>query len=879
MELVSGLSDIVSFAQNDHQLDAVAIDFIFVHDGKEQTEGYEAHDSGFVNDINENADFVDPNVATKKAKRYEDSDVPLLTWKKQHREDYLDWVFASEGRGRHFDGKCAQCSSLDACVRCVDCLGLHMLCRKCMKDNHKFQPFHRVQEWKEDHFSSISLQSLGVRITLGHRSGIFCNCPRTCKDFTVLDVNGIHVVDIDFCGCDDVDAKSQLIEIGLWPASYKDPQSAASFNLMRTFHLINLQGHLSPTDFYRSLERMTDGTGLRKLPDRLTQFMLMVRQWRHIKMGKRIGRGHDPTGLEGTPKGSATVPCRACPQPGANLPQNWESTSPELSWLYALILSIDANFKQKARARANDSRDPALGPGWGCFVDNEEYMEEVRKQTKQDEISHCVGFSAIWKANTKKSKGLRATGIGAVTCARHELFRPNGMGDLQKGERYINMDCILLMTLIGVCVLQLFLSYDIACQWQAHFYDRMKERPKAWQFPNYRTVKFRVPKFHLAAHVEKCFAPYAFEFTEGVGEVDGEAPERTWSWFNDAAPSLSMMTAGARWDTTDDLCNSWNWGKTISLDDMLLKRLIKGISHLVVYSRAFSAFTEALQHFHSEELVVWEQMAIQWAKDPSQMCPYELPESAITLAKVKKCLADEELEREKRAKVPIEGLSLSAMVSEALEIEDNQRLIKALNAQSKQTLYQETDILKRRITLLQRIRRFRESQRKHMPDIIPFIEALPSDDEAEDVPLLLPSFFPAHARTKLCSTILIDIEDRLRYGQAFEALFRLRSQLRARTVAYQHSVKGTQSQQAYTKTNTFRAQIDARIIAIRGMYDAARKAILQLRGPGDWERILKVLRPEDIRGIGERIVREGEEEEYRQAQKSAGISGKDYEFD
>ena len=33
---------------------------------------------------------------------------------------------------------------------------------------------------------------------------------------------------------------------------------------------------------------------------------------------------------------------------------------------------------------------------------------------------------------------------------------------------------------------------------------------------------------------------------------------------------------------------------------------------------------------------------------------------------------DEELEREKRAKVPIEGLSLSAMVSEALEIEDNQ---------------------------------------------------------------------------------------------------------------------------------------------------------------------------------------------------------------
>lgn len=38
---------------------------------------------------------------------------------------------------------------------------------------------------------------------------------------------------------------------------------------------------------------------------------------------------------------------------------------------------------------------------------------------------------------TKKSKGLRATGMAAVSCARHQLFRPLGLGDLQKGERYI----------------------------------------------------------------------------------------------------------------------------------------------------------------------------------------------------------------------------------------------------------------------------------------------------------------------------------------------------------------------------------------------------------------------------------------------------------
>lgn len=40
-------------------------------------------------------------------------------------------------------------------------------------------------------------------------------------------------------------------------------------------------------------------------------------------------------------------------------------------------------------------------------------------------------------ANLKKAKGLNATGIVGVACSRHELWRPNGMGDLQRGERYV----------------------------------------------------------------------------------------------------------------------------------------------------------------------------------------------------------------------------------------------------------------------------------------------------------------------------------------------------------------------------------------------------------------------------------------------------------
>ncbi|EEB97678.1 hypothetical protein MPER_02956, partial [Moniliophthora perniciosa FA553] len=111
----------------------------------------------------------------------------------------------------------------------------------------------------------------------------------------------------------------QLLELGWWPSSYKEPRSAASFNLLRFFHVNNLQGQIPPTDFYRALEQITDGTGLNTPP-----FRLMVRQWRHIKSGKRFGRAHDPTGLAGTQPGGLTVLCRACPQPNVNLPEGWE---------------------------------------------------------------------------------------------------------------------------------------------------------------------------------------------------------------------------------------------------------------------------------------------------------------------------------------------------------------------------------------------------------------------------------------------------------------------------------------------------------------------------------------------------------------------------
>jgi len=40
-------------------------------------------------------------------------------------------------------------------------------------------------------------------------------------------------------------------------------------------------------------------------------------------------------------------------------------------------------------------------------------------------------------AETKASHGLAATGLGTIDCACHNMKLPNGVGDLQKGERYV----------------------------------------------------------------------------------------------------------------------------------------------------------------------------------------------------------------------------------------------------------------------------------------------------------------------------------------------------------------------------------------------------------------------------------------------------------
>jgi hypothetical protein len=114
--------------------------------------------------------------------------------------------------------------------------------------------------------------------------------------------------------------------------------------------------------------------------------MVIVREWRHVKMLKRAGRGHDTTGITGTKPGELIIRCRACPHPEINLPTCWQDTPATDRWLYSLLVAEDANFKQKAQFHSNDVKDPALGPGWATFVDGQIYEQHILEHGNQDEV-------------------------------------------------------------------------------------------------------------------------------------------------------------------------------------------------------------------------------------------------------------------------------------------------------------------------------------------------------------------------------------------------------------------------------------------------------------------------------------------------------------
>lgn len=188
----------------------------------------------------------------------------------------------------------------------------------------------RIQKWNGEYFESLTLRDLGLRVQLGHNIGKSCLLLSHAfnDNFVLIDTLGIHPVAVDFCGCSKAQSHTkQILRVGWFPVTTTDLRTAAMFSVLWQFHIPSFESKVSAYEFYHSLVCLTDNTGLLKRKDRYEAFMHMVHEYRHLKMLKRAGRGHNPSGILATSQGECAVLCPACPQPGKNLPVDWELAS------------------------------------------------------------------------------------------------------------------------------------------------------------------------------------------------------------------------------------------------------------------------------------------------------------------------------------------------------------------------------------------------------------------------------------------------------------------------------------------------------------------------------------------------------------------------
>ncbi|KAG2078539.1 hypothetical protein BDR04DRAFT_1147236 [Suillus decipiens] len=296
-------------------------------------------------------------------------------------------------------------------------------------------------------------------------------------------------------------------------------------------------------------------------PDYYSVFLRIMKQWQNLKSLKRSGCGHDPARVDATEEGQLAVLCPACPQFGKNVFDDLTDVSPNQCWLYSLFLAIDTNFHLKHHFVSNYIKDPRLSCGWGYFVEEQQYKAYLHDHAdKAQEKSACISHNAVNMADTKAFKGLTATGVGSIVCTQHDMWLANGVSDLQKGEKYINMDYIVFSALSTLSTTPIVnLSYDIACQWHKKLWQCVSTALPLQLQPNCMQTTFNfVPKFHIATHIPACQTNFSFNWTPGVGCTDGEAPEHGWVDINHIASSMKEMGPGSCRDILDDHFGDWN---------------------------------------------------------------------------------------------------------------------------------------------------------------------------------------------------------------------------------------------------------------------------------------------------------------------------------
>ncbi|KAH9905072.1 uncharacterized protein B0H18DRAFT_1132231 [Fomitopsis serialis] len=347
---------------------------------------------------------------------------------------------------------------------------------------------------------------------------------------TIVDTTGVHFLPVTWCGCTDAgDHTSQLLDAGLYPASQRKARTCFTFGALDSFLLDNLELPVSDRAEYQHTHM--------------------------IEMEAKKQFGYGLQWREAPGNGDLAHFCPACPQPGVNIPADWEVD--DRKYLYARGYVMDGNFHTEQMKMRKPENDVPLMPGKMFMVHPGPYEEHLKVAKDVKMHSSCNDHKAVSQANANRHK-LAVTGIGATSCLRHRCFLPHSVVNYQKGERQMNMDYSLSNALgyrsrgIG----HVYVSYDIMCQYHVHLHDRFDDNPYL-QMPG-------------ASSYTSALASFTFT---GAGEADGEIIETQWSGINPVSGSTRSMSTSHRQETLDRHMNNWNWKKMITMVASLRRKI------------------------------------------------------------------------------------------------------------------------------------------------------------------------------------------------------------------------------------------------------------------------------------------------------------------
>lgn len=172
---------------------------------------------------------------------------------------------------------------------------------------------------------------------------------------------------------------------------------------------------------------------------------------------------------------------------------------------------------------------------------------------------------------------------------------------------------------------------------------------------------------------------------------------------------------------------------------------------------------------------------------------------------------------------------------------------------SSQTAQQTSEIVEHRSVLKRELLGFERLRSVYMPGLVQLLTdmnedlALGDDGNPENAKLWLPSSIPVDMRKTVCCDEVDQIEERLRKAQAYDALDSVRHTLRVKTKMVQFKNKNVRGQRMSGKSREVIDRVHERVKRFVEKYRRSRAGLLLLKGPGEWEKELRVMEQSDVR--------------------------------